>query len=338
LIRCLPAAALAAWCAAWCAPAAARTLDVGLGATYASPSDAAAVAADGDTVLIAPGIYFDCAIWRANGLMIAGAGPDVQITDKPCAGKAAFVVHGDGVTIRGLSFMRIRVPDGNGAGIRSEGRDLTVEDSRFINNQVGILAGGQSGGSLRISGSSFTATGTGPQDRPMNAVMAGPLDLLRVSHSMFEAARSGGHIASAALHTELIGNQLSDEGGRMTGPLVSIAGGSILLDGNSVDLASDAADRPGAVLVFGDAAAVRVSGNTLIEPMGSVPLVRNWSGTSAIEEGNVVPPGAAAVSEEGAAYHRLRSRIASLRTVARGLAGAARHDAAEVARGLKLIP
>ena len=45
-----------------CVPAAARTLDVGAGQTYASPSEAAAAAADGDTVAIAPGSYYDCAM------------------------------------------------------------------------------------------------------------------------------------------------------------------------------------------------------------------------------------------------------------------------------------
>src|SRR5271166_4793843 len=317
-------------------PATARTLDVGPGRTYASPSDAAAAAADGDAVTITPGTYFDCAIWRANGLTIAGTGPDVLMTDKACAGKAAFVIQGDGVTIRGLSFMRVRVPDGNGAGIRSEARDLTVEDSRFVDNQVAILAGNQ-GGSLRISGCNFTANGAGTREQPIQAVLAGALGLLRIAHSVFRDGRRGGYVESSALRTELIGNLLS-EGGGMTGPLVSVNGGALVLDANTVDLAAGAADRPGAVLIYGDAEAVTVRGNTLIEPVGSVPLLRDWGGAGATEDSNTVPANALAVSESGATYHRLRARFASLRTAARGLAGLARHEAAELVRGLKLIP
>ena len=91
-------------------PAAARTLEVGPGHEYAQPSAASAVAQAGDTVSIAPGEYFDCAIWVADGLIIAGApGGPVTITDMPCAGKAAFVIEGNGVTVRNLSFARIRV-------------------------------------------------------------------------------------------------------------------------------------------------------------------------------------------------------------------------------------
>ena len=141
-----------------CTTASAAVLQVGPGRADDLPSAAAAAAEDGDTVEIAPGSYFDCAIWRASGLTIIGAGPGVEITDKACGGKAAFVIQGDGVTVRNLGFARIRVADGNGAGIRAEGRDLSVIASRFDNNQVGILASGTAG-TLRISGSTFTANG-----------------------------------------------------------------------------------------------------------------------------------------------------------------------------------
>ena len=64
----------------------------------------AAVAQDGNTVTIAPGTYYDCALWHASGLTIVGTGPDVEITDSACAGKAAFVIEGNDVVVRGLSF------------------------------------------------------------------------------------------------------------------------------------------------------------------------------------------------------------------------------------------
>nr|WP_294518891.1 hypothetical protein [uncultured Rhodopila sp.] len=332
MIRSLLVAALAAWFG--CAQA--RTLEVGPGKSYASPSEAAAAAADGDTVAIAPGSYFDCAIWRQNGLTIAGTGPGVLITDRACAGKAAFVIQGNGVTIRGLSFMRIRVPDGNGAGIRAEGRDLTVEDSRFDADQIAILAGAP-GGSLRIADCLFAANGGGTDERPLDAIVAGRLDLLSVSHSVFKNARSGGHINSSALRTEIIGNDLADEGGRMAGPLVSVNGGVVILTGNTFTLSAGAAARPGAVLVFGDAEALAVRGNTLTESAGQTPMVRNWGGVAAGAYGNTVPDGVEAVSESGATYHRLRARMAALRASARDAAGFARHEAAVAARGLGLI-
>ena len=323
-------------------PAAARVLEVGPGRAYPAPGAAAAAAQDGDTVAIAAGSYFDCAQWHASGLTIAGPpndenGPLVTITDKACAGKAAFVIGGDGVTVRGISFERIRVPDGNGAGIRAEGRDLTVLDSRFVNDQIGILAGG-SGGFLKIAGTRFTGNGASFDGRPTHAVLAGALDLLRIEHSDFQQARGGDHVVSDARRTELVADHFADAGGHMSGPLVWVNGGALLLEGSTVDLAGGAADRPGAVLVTGDADTLTVRGNTLAEPDGHVPLLRNWSGADAIADANTVPPNVDAVSDSGATYHRLRSRIAGLRALAHDLARTVRHQVADLARGWKLMP
>jgi hypothetical protein len=334
--------------------AAARVLEVGAGRAYALPSEAAAAAQDGDTVAIAPGTYFDCALWRANGLVIAGAAAETTvITDKVCGGKALFITQGNNITIRNLTLTRARVPDGNGAGIRAEGRNLTVTDSRFVDDQIGILASGANNGpgvgpgdgpgdshdgdshdgdSLRIAGCSFTGNGVSLDGQPTHAVLAGRLDLLRIGRSTFEAGRGGDHIASAALRTELVGNRLSDAGGHMTGALVAINGGAVTLDGNTLELVAGGAERPGAALVSGAASAITVRGNTLVEPAGSAPLLRNWTGTAASEDANIVPPGTLAVSESGSAYHRLRSRLATLRDDMRAMAGMARHMAAVLVR------
>ncbi len=319
-----------------------RVLDVGTGRTFAVPSAAAAVARNGDTITIAPGTYYDCAFWRASHITIAGTGPDAVITDVACAGKAAFVISGDAVVVRDLVFTRIRVPEGNGAGIRAEGTDLTVEDSRFVNNQFGILAGG-SAGNLRIIGCAFRANGASlghtPLDRtPTHAVMAGRLALLRIERSSFSQARGGDHIASAALTTELVGNRLTDEAGAIVGPLVSVAGGQLTLQDNIVDLAAGSADRPGAVLATGDATGIVVRDNRLIEPGGAVPLLRNWTAVAAVAAGNTVPPTTVAVSEDGAAYHRLRAHMAEVRAQAHAVLGLARHRIAALAREFHLIP
>jgi hypothetical protein len=332
-------------------PAAARVLQVGAGQAYAVPSAAAAVAQDGDTVAIAPGTYFDCAVWRADHLTIAGTGPstgpdpgtgpgpgrDVVVTDRACAGKAAFVITGNTVVVRGIVFTRIRVADGNGAGIRAEGRDLTVEDSRFVNNQIGILAGGP-GGSLFIDGCSFSANGVSLDGRPTHGVLAGELDLLRIEHSSFTDARGGDHIASAARRTELLDNHLADQGGGMTGALVTVSGGMLNLDGNTIELTAAATDRPGAVLVTGDAGGISVQGNILIEAGGDVPMLRNWTSLPASESANTVPADVQAVSDRGAVYHRLRARLALLSRQAHAALAVVRQQVAAAARRLHLIP
>src|SRR5262249_34957363 len=52
-------------------------LNVGPGQTYKTPSEAAAIAHDGDHIDIRPGRYVDCAIWKANDLVIEGTAPGV---------------------------------------------------------------------------------------------------------------------------------------------------------------------------------------------------------------------------------------------------------------------
>jgi hypothetical protein len=312
-------------------PAAAATLEVGPGRPFAQPSAAAAVAQPGDTVSIAAGEYFDCAIWRADNLTIAAAPGEgvVTITDKACAGKAAFVIEGNGVTVRNLGFARIRVPDDNGAGIRADGRDLTVQDSRFVNSQFGILAASPGGGFLRIVGCSFSEQGSSLLGRVNYAVRATGYALLRIEHSSFAKARGGGHVSAAVGRTELVDDRLADEGGHMQGPLVTVDGGALLLEGNTVDLAAGAAARPGAVLAIGEATVIAVHGNTLRDAgSGGVPLLRNWAGIDVAAHDNTVPAGTEAVTDSGVTYHRLRAAAADMRDGLLALLHAVRHVAA----------
>ncbi|MBC7052055.1 right-handed parallel beta-helix repeat-containing protein, partial [Salmonella enterica subsp. enterica serovar Enteritidis] len=56
-----------------------------------------------------------------------------------CEGKAAFVLRGQGSTVDGIVFRKMRVADGNGAGIRTEMGDLVVRNAMFLDSQEGIL-------------------------------------------------------------------------------------------------------------------------------------------------------------------------------------------------------
>jgi len=327
---------LGAMLAALPGAALARTLEVGPGRDYDRPSAAAAVAEDGDTVSIAPGEYFDCAIWRANHLTIVGepGGDGVTITDAVCQGKAAFVIPGNAVTVRNIGFARIRAPEDNGAGIRGEGGDLTVQDSRFRNTQMGILAASPHGGALRVAGCQFNEVGESLTGRSNAAVRASGFDLVRIEHSVFEHARGGADISVDGARVELVADRFSDEGGRMTGPMVSIAGGALLLEGTTVDLAAGAAARPGVVLVTGDdATALAVRGNTLRDAgTAATPLVRNWTSQDAVESNNTVPAGSEAVTDAGLTWHRARAAAADVRDTLFALAREARHLAGTVLR------
>ena len=142
------------------APAGAETLRVGPGERFQLPSQAAAAARPGDTVLIAPAAYRDCASWRVPGLTIAAMGQGaVEISGPVCGDKALFVVAAPDITVSGITFRDAVAPAGNGAGIRAEGGNLRVLRSQFIGNQNGILTASDPRATLTIEDSRFIGNG-----------------------------------------------------------------------------------------------------------------------------------------------------------------------------------
>jgi hypothetical protein len=81
---------LCAAAAALCAAAAdGKTLAVGADLDLKTPSAAARIAADGDTIEIAAGEYYDCAVWTAANLTIVGQdGATSRSATSPSRGRA----------------------------------------------------------------------------------------------------------------------------------------------------------------------------------------------------------------------------------------------------------
>ena len=234
-----------------CAPARARTLQVGPGQQYQQPSQAEAAAADGDRVVIAPGQYFDCAVWRQNNLTIEGASETgTVITDKTCQGKALFVIPGNDVTVRNLTLTRARVADGNGAGIRAEGRNLVIDHVRFINNQDGILAADQPQGTLLVRDSHFTGNGACEQGGCAHGIYANRLALLRVQGTLFRDTHHGHDIKSRAYRTEVVGCDIGDGPDGNASYLIDVPnGGGLLVQGNKMEKGPNAENHSAAITI-----------------------------------------------------------------------------------------
>jgi hypothetical protein len=208
------------------------TLSVGHNQLYKLPSDAAAVARDGDRVEIEPGEYFDCAVWRANNLLIEGTAPGVVITDKTCIGKGIFIVAGNNTTVRNLTLTRARVADMNGAGIRLDGGDLLVDGVRFIDNQDGILGGGLvPDTSVIIINSYFEKNGYCGEGGGgcAHAIYVNNVNLLRVTKSTFINTQMGHSIKSRALRTEITGCDISDGPEGTSSFLIDVPNGGTLI-------------------------------------------------------------------------------------------------------------
>ncbi len=287
---CLAAALLAA--AVLPPPGRARTLQVGPGLPLALPSQAAAVAADGDRIEIAPGTYADCAVWRANRLTIAGAGPGVVIRDKICQGKALFVTAGNDITVQGIIFAHAQVAEGNGAGIRAEGVNLTVKASRFLDSQNGILAGGGVHSVLQVSDSVFTRDGA-CIGACAHGIYASQVGLLRVERSVFSDTRTGHHIKSRALRTELVGNRITDGPDGSSSYLVDVPnGGDLMMQDNLLEKGPHSSNRRAAVVIGAEGVThptgeLRIVGNHFISDVpGGTIFVSNLTQTAATLQGN----------------------------------------------------
>lgn len=190
--------------------ATAATLRVGPGERFPTPSAAAAAARAGDRILIRPGTYRDCALWRAPDLSIEAEGGPVVITGPVCQGKALFVVAAPRITISGITFRGAAAPPGNGAGIRAEGGDLTVRRARFEENQNGILtATNIPTATLVIEDSVFVRNGA-LIGECAHGLYANTLALLAIRRSRFEATRICHHIKSRALRTEITDTEILD--------------------------------------------------------------------------------------------------------------------------------
>ena len=126
----------------WALTLVAVTLEVGPGRALTRPSQAAAIAQDGDVVAIDAGTYTgDVATWRANGLTLRGVGGRAHLVanGQSAQGKAIWVIQGNNTTVEAIEFSGAAVRDRNGAGIRQEGAGLTVRDCSFHDNENGIL-------------------------------------------------------------------------------------------------------------------------------------------------------------------------------------------------------
>ena len=271
----------------------ARTLEVGPQRDLKSPSDAAALANDGDSILIDPGIYTDCAIWRADNLTIEGEG-EVTIRDRVCQDKAIFVISGSNVTIRAIEFAHARSSQKNGAGIRGEGTNLTVENSRFVDNENGILTGGNPQSHIIIRGSVFTENGK-CDPACAHGIYIGQIALLEVSNSTFFQQYTGHHIKSRALRTEITGNVIKDGAVGTASYEIDIPdGGSLVLRDNIIEKGPDAANIFAAVSI-GEESDVNPTGELAIDRKtfindnaATTTFVRNGTATTAQLSDNVI--------------------------------------------------
>jgi len=243
-------------------------------------------------VRIAAGKYADCAVVSASNVVIEGTGASTVLTDKICDGKALLVTAGANITVRNLTLTRARVPDHNGAGIRAEGKGLTIEQVKFIDDEEGILAGPIPDGIITIRDSEFIHDGSCEGDCA-HGVYAGVIALLHVEHSRFFETQRAHHIKSRALRTEVIGCDISDgAAGTASYEIEAPNGGSLVVRDNTIEKGPQAENHTAVIMIGSEGVnrptpEITVEHNT-VRNDGSFPtvFVYNMTTTRAVLKGN----------------------------------------------------
>lgn len=230
--------------------AAANTLHVGPGQTYAKPCAAIAAAGAGDSILIdAAGVYDgDVCAWSTNGLTLQGINgrPHIDAAGSNAQGKAIWVISGNDTTIDNIELSGCHVPDLNGAGIRQQGINLTVRHAYFHDNEDGILTGDGIGSTITIEYSEFAHNGAG--DGYSHNLYIGHVGLLVFRYNWSHDAVVGHLLKSRAAENRIYYNRLTGEAGNESYEINLPNGGLSYVVGNLIQ--QSATTQNGAMLDY----------------------------------------------------------------------------------------
>jgi hypothetical protein len=199
------------------------------GRSFGRLQDAVDAIGEGEgTIRVAPGYHRDCAIQTAGRIAFVAVEPGRAIFDGvACEGKAALVLRGAGARVDGLVFQNMRVPDGNGAGIRLETSDLDVVNSLFRNSEEGILSADDPEATLTIDRSTFSRLGR--CDRGLScahSVYTGIYGRVVVTRSRFEKGSGGHYLKTRAIQVDINDNSFDDTQGKATNYMIDLPSGS----------------------------------------------------------------------------------------------------------------
>ena len=199
------------------------------GDSYGSLQDAVnAIGSGQGTIRIAPGRYRDCAVQEAGTVTFAAEIPGEAVFDGGiCEEKATLVLRGRAARVEGLLFTHMRVPDGNGAGIRIEQGNLAVSETMFVDGQCGILSAEDRNGTITIDHSTFSRLGKHPDGNGAHGVYIGHYGRAIVTNSRFERGTGGHYLKIRAPRVEIIGNSFDDSQGRDTNYMIDLPEGAV---------------------------------------------------------------------------------------------------------------
>lgn len=261
-----------------------------------------AIGDGGGTIRIAPGTHRDCAVQTMGRIAFVAAEPGRAIFDGvTCEGKAALVLRGAGARVDGLVFQNLRVPDGNGAGIRLEKSDLDIVNSLFRNSEEGILTGDDAAATLTIDRSTFSRLGR--CDRGLScahSVYTGVYGRVVVTRTRFEKGSGGHYLKARAKRVDVADNSFDDSQGTTTNYMIDLPLGAVGRIANNLFVQGRDKENYSAFITVAPEGRDNVSrGLSIVGNRASVPqgigrqsvFVADWSGEALAIGTNELGPG-----------------------------------------------
>jgi hypothetical protein len=280
------------------------------GKGFSSLQDAvSAIGGGAGTIKVAPGRYRQCAVQEAGRVAYVAEQPGTAVfEDEMCEGKAALVLRGSSARVAGLTFTRMSVPDGNGAGIRIEQGDLEVSETLFIDGQCGILSSNGVNATVTIDHSTFSGLGKHPDGDGAHSLYIGDYGRLRVTNSRFERGTGGHYVKSRAAYIEVMGNSFDDSRGQDTNYMIDLPNGARgRIQGNTFVQGNGKENYSTLIAVASEgrghsSAGLTIEGNEA----GLVPgfkwettFIRNWTNDALVVRGNVLAKGITLLARAG---------------------------------------
>lgn len=180
------------------------------------------------------------------------------------------------LTVENVTFAGAKSWDRNGAGVRHEGRNLSIVNCRFLSNEDGILATGDPDGVITIVKSEFVDSGFG--DGQSHGVYVSSGGRLEISESLFVGTRIGHHVKSLAGTTIVRNTVMDDAYGRSSYAIDVSKGGEVTIEGNKFVQSADADNY--SIINYdlsrgGEAKGLTVAGNEIVNYFDGGVFLRN---------------------------------------------------------------
>jgi hypothetical protein len=220
------------------------TLTVGPGEQYSTIQAAVAASHNGDVIQVEAGTYTNNFATITTSITLEAVGGMVNMVEtKPPTNLKGMLTIGTStsapdVTINGFEISGVAIPagdGGNGAGIRYQSGNLTLNDDWFHNNQDGLLATPfvEGTGNITINDSEFGFNGSGTGQT--HNIYVGMIDSLTITNSYIHDANAGMEIQSRAENNTIEDNRIFDNNSTASYSISLPNGGDDIVTGNVIE-------------------------------------------------------------------------------------------------------